>query len=276
LLVLELVSSAGMQVTDNLSAGASFQFGTGILDPPFAGIGRATPAYAVRGSFGLDYDLNNDTTLGVYYQTRQNFKFEDAILLSQPGGGFSAALDVSQSLPRNIGFGIANNSLMDGNLLLAADVLWKNWDDTDFFEAVYQDQWVVQLGSQLTQGRYKLRAGYVWAENPVQSPPGNGTAGGVTPPGLLAAVQFMQAQVAVINQHRLSAGIGIENVIPHVDLDFSAGGMLHDSQRLGATNVGVSSYYLAFGLTWRFGGCSNGCGDSCGDGCALPPINHSL
>lgn len=34
-------------------------------------------------------------------------------------------------LPQNVGVGIANRSLMDGQLLLAADLLYKNWDATD-------------------------------------------------------------------------------------------------------------------------------------------------
>jgi long-chain fatty acid transport protein len=203
--------------------------------------------------------------MGVYYQTRQNFKFEDSILLRTPGGPFLPPQDVSLGLPRNIGFGVANNALMDGNLLLAADVLWKNWEDTDLMGAIYHDQWVVQLGSQYTQGRCKYRAGYVWAENPVKQL-GGGSLGGVVPPGGLSAAQFVQAQLAVVSQHRLSAGIGISNVLPNVDLDLNVGGMLHDTERLGTTNVGISSYWVAFGLTWHFGPCGGACGESCSGG----------
>jgi long-chain fatty acid transport protein len=257
LLVLELVGGVGMELSERLSAGASFQLGTGFLDAPFVGIGKNTPGYGVRGSFGVDYEVNDATTVAAYYQTKQNFTFDDAILLSLAGGAFTPALDVKMDLPRNVGMGVANNSLMDGRLLLAVDVLWKNWNDTDLFQAIYDDQWVVQFGTQYTAQNYKLRLGYAWAENPVQTPP-SVSIGGVTEPGGIVAASYVQSQLAVINQHRLSGGISFPDVLPGVDLDLSAGGMLADSQTLSATTIDIESYWVSFGFTWRYGGCGQG------------------
>ena len=270
LLVLELVASVGTKLTDDLSIGASFQFGTSFLDAPFVGIGRNTLDYAGRGSFGLNYEAGADTTIGAYFQTKQKFIFKDAVLLELAGGVFTPALDINLDLPRNFGVGVANSSLMNGNLLLAADVLYKNWDDTDLFRSIYNDQWVLQLGAQLTQGKTKWRAGYAFAENPVQSPPA-ASIGRVTPPGLVAAASFVQAQLAVIGKHRISGGVGVTDIIPNVDLDVAVGGMLHESQQLATTNIGISSYWISFGLTWHFGKaacCSDDCG--CGDTCGQP------
>ena len=250
LLVFETVSSIGVALTDNLSAGASFQFGTGFLDSPFVGAGKMTPDYGARGTLGVDYGLADSTSVGAYYQTKQNFTFDRAVTLAA-GGGFP--VDVKLDLPRTVGFGVANSSLAGGHLLIAMDVLWKNWEDTDLFGAIYEDQWVVQVGAQYTAGGTKFRLGYAWADNPVRNPPA-GTAGGVAPPGAVAAIQYLQSQLAVINQHRLSGGVGCENVMPGVDMDLFAGGMFKDSQRLGTTTVELQSYWIGFGLTWHFDG----------------------
>ena len=106
---------------------------------------------------------------------------------------------------------------MGGDLLLAADVLFKQWDNTDLFGALYDNQWVFQLGAQLKRGRLRYRLGYAYAENPIDPTPGI-SAGGITPPGAVNAIQFTQAGVAIINEHRLSGGVGIRDLLPGMDL----------------------------------------------------------
>ncbi|TWT56651.1 Outer membrane protein transport protein (OMPP1/FadL/TodX) [Thalassoglobus neptunius] len=251
---LTVVASGATEVTDNLSVGGSFRFTTGTLDSPFAGVSRNSLDYGVRGTFGANYNLGYNTTVGVTYQTKQEFNFNNAVLLNLGNGNFGGPQDVSLDLPRNVGFGVANSSLMNGNLLLAVDVIWKNWDDADLFSPIYDDQWVVQVGSQLTHGRLKYRLGYAYAQNPIQSPPTVGSIGGVTPPGLLAGVEYVQAQLAVINEHRLSGGLGIQDFLPGIDVDCSIGKMFGASQDLGSTTVDLSSYWLTFGVTWHFDG----------------------
>ena len=119
--------------------------GIALLDGPFVGIGGMTPAYGIRGVVGADYKLTDRTTVGVYYQTEQAFRFKDAILFDFVPG--DVARDVHMDLPQNIGFGVANRSLADGRLLLATDVLYKLWNRTSLFGAVYDNQWVVQVGA---------------------------------------------------------------------------------------------------------------------------------
>jgi len=82
-----------------------------------------------------------------------------------------------------------------------------------------------------------------------------GTAiGGVLPPGALRAVQYVQAQFAAIPQHRITAGIGMRDALPGVDLDLLAGGMFEASQSFGPNSfASVESYWVGFGVTWRFG-----------------------
>ena len=51
-------------------------------------------------------------------------------------------------------------------MLVAVDVLYFNWADTDFFGALWEDQFAIQTGLQYTtKSGCKLRLGYAWAEN---------------------------------------------------------------------------------------------------------------
>lgn len=252
--VLEITSGTAVELTDRLSAGAAVALGTGGMDPPFVGIGSYTYDYALRAVIGVNYDLGHCTDVGMYYQTRQKFTFDDAIQLELFDGTYSIVQDVNMDLPANIGLGIANRSLLDGRLLLGADVLFKQWDEAALFSALYDNQWVLQLGAQYAMSpRVVWRAGYVYAENPIDPNPGL-SAGGVTPPGLVNAIQYVQGTLAVINPHRISAGVGVRDVLPGIDLDLMGGGMFEASEQLGAlTAVSVESYWAGAGITWRFG-----------------------
>lgn len=251
LVIFEVPIALGVDVTDRLSLGAGLDLGIAYFDGPFVGLGGMTPDYALRGTAGANYLLTEHTTVGGYYQSEQAFRFDNAVVLNV--GPIYEPRDVMMDLPQNLGMGVANNALMDGRLLLGLDVLYKLWNDTQMFGAIYDNQWVVQLGAQYSMGRYRLRAGYAWAENPIDNTPG-GDIGGIVQPGELRAVRYTQAMLAVTSQHRLTAGIGVVDVLPGVDLDLMAGGMFRDEEQLGDfTLTSIESYWLGAGLTWRFG-----------------------
>jgi long-chain fatty acid transport protein len=253
-LVLDIVAGAGVDLTDRLAAGASLSLGTGFMDGPWVGATGNATSYGLRGRLGIDYDLDDSTTLALYYQTPQNFTFQDNIRFPIPGPAGDIYLDTKVDLPQNFGFGVANNRLLNGQLLLAADVLYKQWSGADLYGELYKDQWVVQLGGQYTMGRVHMRFGYAWADNPIITNPG-GIAGGVLPPGGAPVIGYIQSTLAVINEHRISAGIGISDVLPGVDFDLFAGGMFEASQDFagGSVNASLESYWLGAGITWRFG-----------------------
>lgn len=249
--IFELPISAGIAVTENLSLGATLSTGIAFFDGPFVGEGGMTPDYALRGTLGANYLLTEATTIGAYYQTEQSFRFDNAFVLN-PGPG-QTNLDINMDLPQNFGLGFANNALMEGRLLLGVDVLYKMWNDAALYGGVYDNQWAIQLGTQYSVGNYRLRAGYVWAENPIDQTPFN-NLGGVIQPGALPAVRYSQGLLAVTSQNRISAGVGIVDALPGIDMDVMAGGMFRDTEQLGAfTTTSIESYWLAFGLTWRFG-----------------------
>ena len=252
---LDIGAGVGLQMTENIAIGMEAVVSSSTLDGPFVGIGSATVAYGLRGNFGITADLTENTTLGFTWLTRQSFQFEDAILL-QVGGSpptFTTALDLELDRPETFGWGLANDRLLDGKLLIAADILYNKWSDTDFFGAIWDDQFVFQTGAQLeVNRRLRLRLGYAYAEEIMRDLP-NTTIGGVLPPGGIAAAQYTQAQFPAINQHRFSGGVGIRDLLPGVDFDIFAGGMFGSEEQLGATSVSVESYWVGFGTTWRFG-----------------------
>ena len=100
-------------------------------------------AYALRGTVGVDYELNECNTLGFYYQSPLTFNFPNAIRV---GTNYQ---DIRITQPTTFGLGFANRSLMDGNLLLAADVYYKLWEDAALYQDVFVNQWAVALGAQL-------------------------------------------------------------------------------------------------------------------------------
>lgn len=252
--VFEAIVGGGVNVTERLSVGASAAIGLALFDAPFVGIGGETLDYALRGVVGASYDLTPDTKLGLYWQTRQHFVFDNAIRLANPDTTFSAVFDVRMDLPENVGLGISNTTLMDGNLMLAADLLWKQWDGADLFKAVYNNQWVGQFGAQYTMGKCRLRLGYAYSGSLLDPDP-SVFAGGVTPPGGQEAIYYTQALLAVANPHRLSGGIGVRDALPGMDLDLMAGGMFDYATQEGPlTATSISSYWVGLGITWRFGG----------------------
>ncbi len=243
--------SVGVDLTDRLSIGSTVELGIAFFDGPFVGTGGMTNDYALRGTFGANYLLNDSNTIGAYYQTKQSHRFDNAFILN-PGVG-QQSVDVSMDLPQNIGLGLANTALMDVRLLLGGDFLYKLHDEAALFKAIYDNQFVVQLGAQYSIGKFRLRGGYVWAENPIDQSPGP-NLGGVVQPGDIRLVRYSQGLLAVTAQNRISVGVGVVDLLPGIDMDLMAGGMLRDTEQLGAfTQSSIESYWVGFGMTWRFG-----------------------
>jgi long-chain fatty acid transport protein len=250
LFVFNLPVSLGVDMTDRWSIGTSVALGIGIYDAPFVGVSNMVMDYAVRGTIGTNYKLNDCNTVGGYYQTKQNFNFENGFIINP--GLAQIPLDVALDMPENLGLGIANTALMDGKLLLGVDLVYKLWDNADTFGTIYDNQLAVQLGSQYSIGKYRLRSGYVWADNPMDQAPGPNIGGVIQTD--LRAVRYTQGLLAVTSQHRISGGVGIQDFLPGIDLDVMAGGMFRDSEQLGNfTSTSIASYWLGGGMTWRFG-----------------------
>jgi long-chain fatty acid transport protein len=246
-MALDMISGLALPITEQLSAGAAATFGTSFLDGPFTDTGGMAIAYALRGTVGVNYALYPATNIGVYYQTKKNLRFEDAAVFD--GVGY----DIRFDHPRNVGIGIADQSLLDGRLLVATDVIYKNYQDTDFLKTIYDDQWVWQTGLQYAVGpKVKLRLGYSYNTNPMREASVT-SIGGVPIPDGIPGLRYIQGQFAAIPQHHLTGGIGISNVLPGLDLDMLAGGMFEAEQQFATTIASVESFWIGSYLTWRFG-----------------------
>ncbi len=245
---LDMVSALAMPISENLSAGAAVAMGTSFLDGPFTDSGGMTPAYTMRGTLGVNYALAQRTSFGTYWQTKKNFRFEDAAIIS------GVAYDIRFDHPQNFGVGIADENMLDGRLLVAMDVLFKDYSDADFLGAIYEDQWVYQTGLQYTFGpKVKVRLGYSYNTNPMRDATVT-SIGGVPIPDGIPGLRYIQGQFAAIPQHHLTGGVGVSNVLPGIDMDFLAGGMFETEEQFASTIASVESYWVGSYLTWRFGG----------------------
>ena len=250
LLVLGVNMGAGFQVTDRLSMGATMTLGSGFEQLGFIGPVTSSAmvnAYALRGTFGVDYELNDCNTLGFYYQSPLAFNFPNAIRV---GANYQ---DIHITQPTTFGIGIANRGLMDGNLLIAADVYYKLWQDAALYQDVLLNQWAFAIGTQLTRDKMKYRLGYSFNSNPTNHDVGTSFAGigGLT----TDQIQFYQAAILpFVNQNRITGGVGRQDfLLPGLDLDLFAGGLLPASDNFGIHNrASLGIYYIGMGMTWRF------------------------
>lgn len=246
----------GVRLTDKLSAGFQGAVATASMDGVFAGVSGQTPDYNLRATLGMTYDLNECTTIGAFWKTKEKHRYEDFLRAPIPNAPFQ---DVSLSLPNTYGIGIANEALMDGRVLLALDVLYMDWENTELFGALWKGQVIVQAGVQYAVNRrVKLRLGYTYAENPTREIV-LGDIGGVINP--TPAANYIQALFPNINENRITGGIGIKDALPGVDVDLFAGGMFEETEQYGLTSASVASYWVGFGTTWRFG--RGACGHVC-------------
>ncbi len=255
-LVLGINLGAGFQVTDRLSVGGTLTLGTGFEQLGLVGpiVGSAmVNAYALRGTFGVDYELNECNTLGFYYESKLAFDFPTA---ARVGNSY---YDVHIAQPTTLGLGLANRSLMDGNLLLAADAYYKLWDDAALWQDIMVNQWALALGAQWTNGNMKYRIGYSFNSNPVKNNVGS-SFDGLPFPGEIASqiqsnIQLYQASsAAFVNQNRITGGVGRQDfLLPGLDVDLFAGGLLPASDSFGPHNTAsLAIYYIGVGLTWRY------------------------
>jgi long-chain fatty acid transport protein len=252
-LVLGLNAGAGVQVTDRLSLGASVTLGTAFEQLGFVGpltSSAMVNGYALRATLGADWDINDCNTLGVFWQSKMDFQFSDAVRFN----GNYANLDVDQ--PTTVGFGLANRAFMDGNLLIAGDVYYKMWDSAALWQDVLVNQWAFAVGAQYTMGCYKYRLGYSYNTNPINHNVGANLDGF---PVLQQNVQLFQAAAAAfVNQNRITAGIGREGfLVPNLDVDLFVGGLFKASDNFGPdTRTSLAIWYTGLGMTWKFGDCS--------------------
>ncbi|HEY1065741.1 MAG TPA: hypothetical protein VGE52_06520 [Pirellulales bacterium] len=244
--------STGLAVKffNKISIGVAGQMGYGTIENGFVNLPGGDVSgddhdYGVRGTFGLDWAFSEQRSFGLVYQMEMPMQFDNVALIN----GDAYSLRIEQ--PAMWGFGLEDRTFMSGNLLLAVDVLIKQWNASDFYRDVYDNQLITSFGTQYIFGNWKVRAGYSYATNPYDGSVGNSLGGAPVPSNV---VEYLQAtQLASAWRQRITVGVARDDLyIPRLEASGFAGWLLHDDDAFGGhTLVDQTGWYLGGGLTWR-------------------------
>lgn len=251
-LMVELLSfnvnlAAAKQLTPQTSVGAALtigfglaQLGTtgpsgsfaGLLGPAgcvgagcgFGGTTSSVHDFGMGGSIGITHQLTPALMLSAAVKSPVKYGFKNILHTTVGTPGFQN-LDVEQPLEVVVGgaFDVAPGWFVE------ADVVWKNWSKAATYKDVYDDQFLLLLGTQYKTGPWSLRLGYSYAEDILRDTPNNtlGSFRGLGPIPLGAASGPLRVEVIklvqmtlvpVIWNHTLSAGAGLD-LTPNVRLD---------------------------------------------------------
>lgn len=259
LLVFMANVGLGYKLSDNLSLGAMATIGNGYLQMGLSSNAASAHGFGVRGTVGAKYDMGA-TSLGAYYRSPLKIKYDDFVDNGgpiAPGKGNFWSINVEQ--PQEFAVGLANNSLMGGNLLLNADVIYKDWSSADLYKDIFRDQTVFALGAQLTTGAAKWRVGYSHARDPIKrnvdSSIGGATSlgfNGTSVPLNPSITQYFQATNAEpIWENQITAGFGYQ-LTDKISADSHVAFALNNKETIGNTKVDASAWQIGLGLTWAF------------------------
>ena len=243
----------GYQINDNLAVGLTITVGNGYAQTPLVSNTASVHGFGVRATAGVNYELG-PTTVGAYYRSPLSINYKH---LTNDGPGIFNDFRIEQ--PQEFAFGIANSSLLGGNLLLALDVLFKDWSHARFYRDFYRDQTVVALGAQLKTGNIQWRAGFSHARSPIKKDVGNSIGGkssfglnGVSVPLTPSLVKYFQATNAeVIWENQVTVGAGYE-LTRNIQVDGHVGLALNRDETIGNSRVKAEAWQAGVGLTWRF------------------------
>lgn len=256
---------AAYQVTDQLSLGLMATIGNGYAQASLNSNSSSAHNFGYRATLGATYDMGA-TSIGGYYRSPLKIHYEDYI--SNGGVPIGAGKGTFWSdywqQPQEFAIGIANNSLMDGDLQINADVIYKDYSGADFYKDFFRDQTVFALGAQLTTGKAQWRLGYSHARSPLKQNlnPGLigignnftiGAPGGGQIPVTGAVVEYFQAtNAAAIWENSVSAGVGYQ-LLPTLRVDAHAALALEEDDNIGGhTKVEADAWQAGFGVTWSF------------------------
>ena len=282
-IVLGANFSLGWELNEQVSIGGAATVTYAYLDLGLAGTSGVTHDTGMRGTLGLTYeDIVPGTRLGMFYMTELQHVFDDMVAVpdfevdadrdalegyGRQGKVRYASVPIEE--PRTVGIGISNETFMDGNLLVAADIMWKNWEEADFWGDVYEDQWIYSVGAQMKMGNWRFRAGYGYADDPtdrdadhIKALPyvcSSATSCNVIPVGSAndnvlhlgqSVLEYLQAsQTEVIYRHRATVGVGYMgflapflNIDGHIGVQFKernhySGGPIQTAAFAGNTNA---------------------------------------
>jgi long-chain fatty acid transport protein len=277
LINLGVNAGVGMALTPNVDVGVAVTITYAMLEAGLTGSGGMTHDIGFRATMGSRMKLSPNLMVGAYVQTEQPHEYDNLhvtsnhgktpfFLLTNYGSGASIVCngdsgnvcrqDVVVEQPMNIGLGFAYTGMMNGNLLISADLTHKAWGDAKFFNEFYDDQEVYSVGLQLTQGPMKWRLGYGYADDPLLDQVKEGKSlksiGGVNTSGEtytspmygLFMSYFQAMETPVIYKHRITAGFGMDGFLaPMLTLDTHVAFQLEEDKCFGANQSNFTPVY---------------------------------
>ena len=191
---VRLSPTVAYNVTDKLTMGASLFAGYASLKYDFFPntIGHKVKdlnSFTFSGRFGLNYQINDQWSVGATYTSESSIDFEDGELTTAAGVKYRDVKMDGFTWPRQVEVGAAYRATP--KLLLAMDLSWINWSSAIKtvtvtatnpnsavpagyekmsipFEMDWDDQYVIAIGAEyeLTE-TFKIRAGYNYGNTPV-------------------------------------------------------------------------------------------------------------
>lgn len=250
-------ANAGLayQVNSHFTLGAMATIGFGLGQAGLVENTASTSGFGIRGTLGASYQIN-DTTFGAYLRTPLAIEYDNMVKYAE-----SSYHNPTFEQPGEIAIGISNQSLMSGKLLLAMDIVYKDWDSAEGYEDIYDSQTVFAFGAQLRSGPLKWRLGFIHADSPIKKSVGNSvgdidalyiSALGGTVPMNSGLVQYVQAvNTEVIWENQVTLGLGWE-LNAKTNVDFHASLALERDENIGASKVTASTWQVGAGITWKF------------------------
>jgi long-chain fatty acid transport protein len=239
--------------SNNFSAGAAVTVAQGYAQLPMNSDTSSVHAFGVRATVGGTYE-GGPLSIGAYYRSPLKINYRN---LTNDGPGVFNDFKIEQ--PQEVALGLASRHLMGGALLVAMDVIYKDWDSAEFYRDFYKSQTVVALGAQLTTGAAQWRVGYSHVNSPMKKDLGNSIGGagtfglnGVSVPITPAVIQYFQAVDAeVIWQDQVSAGAGLQ-LNRNLRIDGHVNFALSEKDQIGGTQVDAKAWQAGLGATWSF------------------------
>ncbi|GAB4388929.1 MAG: TonB-dependent receptor [Thermodesulfovibrionales bacterium] len=249
--IMKFAPNFAYLLTDNFSVGASVHVNFANLDLQ----NGSSHDYSMGVQLGAIYKMG-PVSLGLNYVSPQEATHRRVADLDMDGS--LDALDLES--PQKVGFGVAYEA---GKLLVEGNVTWVNWSDASGYDAFdWDDQWVYAIGAQFKPvDRLALRAGFNYAENPVNEHAGWNPAGAVNIQGKMVPefnYEFLRTIgfPAIVESH-LTLGVGYEitdRLIVNAGYMHAFENSISESDVSGSFKFEseLSEDSVEFGLSWRF------------------------
>jgi long-chain fatty acid transport protein len=251
-LVFGANAGLGYKVNENLSLGGMLTIGMGLGQAGLNSVTASTSNFGFRGTLGMNYKMGANS-LGIYYKSPLAIEYEN--MVQYASNGFHSP---TFEQPQEVGIGMSNSSLIGGKLLLAADIVWKDWSSAESYQDLYKDQTVFAAGMQYTHGSLKYRLGFSHANSPIKKNVGSSVGditsiylGGATVPMNPALTQYVQAtNTEVVWENQVTAGLGYE-ITPVVSMDAHVAYAFKRDEQIGNTKVDAGAWQAGVGFTWK-------------------------